>query len=79
MALRDRVADVIGGADPMPDVYRDSEERRRSHLAMADAVITQRDTLFRGDFEQRIANDEVRRMRQTGICPTCGAEEREER
>lgn len=26
-------------------------------------------------FEQREANEQVRRLRQDGVCPTCGAEE----
>lgn len=26
-------------------------------------------------FEQRIANDQVRELRRTGACPTCGATE----
>lgn len=27
-----------------------------------------------GNIEQRIANDQVRRLRDNGICPTCGHE-----
>lgn len=68
MALRDRLADVIGRADGLAPTDREV------HLAMADAVLANQDDLFRGHFEQRIANDEVRRMRETGTCPTCGTE-----
>lgn len=32
------------------------------------------DDITLASFEQRIANDNVREMRRTGYCPTCGAE-----
>ena len=31
-----------------------------------------------GHFEQQFANDQVRRLRSTGYCPTCGHESGEE-
>lgn len=46
---------------PVPEVF-----------PVADAVLANMDVLFRGYFEQRIANDEVREGQRRGYCPLCG-------
>jgi hypothetical protein len=46
----------------------------RDDTDLAEEVKRLQRELARG--EQRFANDQVRRLRETGYCPCCGAEER---
>jgi hypothetical protein len=70
MAIRDRIADII--ADHMVDVDEVAPAREDS-LEAADAIL--KDDGVIGHFEQREANEQVRRMRRDHRCPTCGSEQ----
>jgi hypothetical protein len=59
--MAERIAKLISGDPP-----------RQKDIAIAEAILN--DSGVQGYFEQKAANETARRGRQTGYCPTCGAD-----
>jgi hypothetical protein len=59
----------------MNDKTRLNEARRQLQVVRAENKRLQKElNATQGHFEQKHANDQVRQMKETGMCPACGSE-----